>query len=224
MAAAKIAYEKGVEWIEIDVQKSRDGIFYIFHDPGLSRTSNGAGLLSASTSKYIDSLDAGSWFSKEFAGEKIPRLETFLEWAKGKVQVFFDLKTLDVDGVVSIIKKYEFEKDCMVWSMHKSKLRQIAKKYPEIPIKLNKTINVKDFDSIKPKYYEVTLQNVTQQDYEECEKRGIHMMFLDMNTGPHMVEKFKEILKLEPWGCNLDDLASFIKAKEELKDEGVANE
>jgi len=45
LAAIKMAADHGATWIEIDVNISRDAVPVLFHDDGLSRCSNGKGLV-----------------------------------------------------------------------------------------------------------------------------------------------------------------------------------
>ena len=69
MAAIK-AFQSGVSHIEIDVQLSKDGEVILFHDSSLDRTTNGYGKVSYKTLMELKTLDAGSWFSSQFKGEK----------------------------------------------------------------------------------------------------------------------------------------------------------
>ena len=56
IAAYKIALNQGADVVEIDVSKSKDGKFYVFH-PGMERAHLGVPmLLSALPSKIIDKL------------------------------------------------------------------------------------------------------------------------------------------------------------------------
>jgi len=60
-------------WVEFDVRVTQDGKLVLMHDESLSRTTNGTGNVSSRNyTGYIDGLDAGSWFSSSFAGEKVP--------------------------------------------------------------------------------------------------------------------------------------------------------
>ena len=73
------AVEKGAQMIEFDVALTRDDYLVIMHDPTVDRTTNGKGKVSNLTFDKIRALDAGSWFSKKFAGAKVPTLEEVLE-------------------------------------------------------------------------------------------------------------------------------------------------
>ena len=73
------AAEAGVSWVEIDTQLSADGIPVVFHDETVNRCTNGKGKIADLTLAHLKSLDAGSWFSQDFSGEKIPTLSDALD-------------------------------------------------------------------------------------------------------------------------------------------------
>src|SRR5690606_16349844 len=75
----KEAVDLGAHMIEMDVQLSRDGALVIMHDETVDRTTDGTGKVSEMDLEEIRALDAGSWKSQEFAGEKVPVLEEVLE-------------------------------------------------------------------------------------------------------------------------------------------------
>ncbi|MCX7115849.1 MAG: glycerophosphodiester phosphodiesterase [Gammaproteobacteria bacterium] len=80
IAAFDLALACGCQWVEFDVVLSQDKEPFVFHDASLSRTTNGHGLIADVDSVYLNSLDAGNWFSKQFCGEKIPHFRDVLKW------------------------------------------------------------------------------------------------------------------------------------------------
>lgn len=74
MAAFKKAVEAGATWIETDVDVLKDGTPILIHDSSLDRTTNRSGSYYDLTVSDLDDIDAGSWFSPEFSGERIPTL------------------------------------------------------------------------------------------------------------------------------------------------------
>jgi glycerophosphoryl diester phosphodiesterase len=81
MAAFRKAAAMGAECIETDLHLSRDGRLVVMHDATLARTTNGDGLVKNFTFAELRKLDAGSWFSEEFKGERIPVVEDLLDFA-----------------------------------------------------------------------------------------------------------------------------------------------
>jgi glycerophosphoryl diester phosphodiesterase len=78
--------------VELDIQLSKDGKVVAIHDEALDRTTDGRGRVVDHTLREIRKLDAGAWFGRQFAGEKIPTLHEVLELAKGKVLVNVEIK------------------------------------------------------------------------------------------------------------------------------------
>lgn len=74
LAAFRLAAECGYSWVETDVDISADGVPLLLHDTALDRTTSGSGSLYDFTAAELQELDAGSWFSNEFVGERVPTL------------------------------------------------------------------------------------------------------------------------------------------------------
>lgn len=92
MAAVAMALECGAPMIEIDVQYTRDRHMVVFHDDTLERTTDGSGPITDRSLDELLELDAGSWFSPSFAGQKIPKLIDVLEQIRGKAYVNIEIK------------------------------------------------------------------------------------------------------------------------------------
>lgn len=79
MASFDAARRLGAHGVEFDVQQCVDGELVVVHDFTLDRTTNGSGLVVATAVDGLSTLDAGSWFSPDFAGERVPRLSEVLD-------------------------------------------------------------------------------------------------------------------------------------------------
>jgi len=82
IAAFQRALEAGADWVELDIRKTLDKRAVVIHDATVNRTTDGRGRICEMSEGEITSLDAGSWFSDQFAGERVPTLDKALEWAK----------------------------------------------------------------------------------------------------------------------------------------------
>lgn len=79
LASVRAAAEAGATWVEIDVYLIAEGGLVIFHDDTLDRCTNGSGVTREARPTEVAELDAGSWFSADFVGEKVPTLLEALE-------------------------------------------------------------------------------------------------------------------------------------------------
>jgi glycerophosphoryl diester phosphodiesterase len=75
MAAFQNAAGLGVDWLEMDVQMTKDGHLVVIHDKTVNRTTNGTGPVAELTLAEIRALDAGQ-------GEQIPTFQEVLDFSK----------------------------------------------------------------------------------------------------------------------------------------------
>ncbi|MFE3515776.1 glycerophosphodiester phosphodiesterase [Streptomyces sp. NPDC059166] len=86
LAAVDAADRLGIDWVENDVQLTRDGVLVVVHDTTLSRTTDAEEVFPGRapwavkdfTAAEIAKLDAGSWFGARFAGARVPTLTQYL--------------------------------------------------------------------------------------------------------------------------------------------------
>ena len=115
LAAYQLALEQGADFIEPDLQITKDGQLIVLHDVTLERTTNvreifperfrehqeGDSLVrrwhaSDFTLEEIKLLDAGSWFASEFRDARVPTLAEVIEFARGRTGVYPETKAPDV--------------------------------------------------------------------------------------------------------------------------------
>ncbi|QXE00342.1 glycerophosphodiester phosphodiesterase [Terribacillus sp. DMT04] len=82
MAAFQMAERMQADGIETDVQLTKDQVPVLIHDESINRTTNKRGLVRNFTYEQLQQVDAGSWFHRDYAGEKIISLDYFLSWIK----------------------------------------------------------------------------------------------------------------------------------------------
>jgi glycerophosphoryl diester phosphodiesterase len=93
IAAFDKALALGCKYLEFDVMLSADGEPFVFHDDKLKRTTNGKGEIGLVSAEYLQTLDAGKWFSRRFSGEKIPHFSEVLQWLNfSNVQANIEIK------------------------------------------------------------------------------------------------------------------------------------
>jgi glycerophosphoryl diester phosphodiesterase len=100
LAAFRNALTLATDAIELDVQMSRDGQLIVFHDNTLERLTDGQGNILDSDFDYLRSLNAAAHFKDGWpVAQQIPTLREVLELARGRKQVYIEIKTSKRDGV-----------------------------------------------------------------------------------------------------------------------------
>lgn len=92
LASIQTALDLNADMIEIDIHLTKDNKLIVLHDETLERTTNGTGNVSGYTLKELKTLDAGSWFSKEFLGEQLPTLAEVLALINGRAICLIEIK------------------------------------------------------------------------------------------------------------------------------------
>ncbi|MGF6402158.1 glycerophosphoryl diester phosphodiesterase [Pseudomonas frederiksbergensis] len=98
-AAYKLARDLGADYLELDLQRSKDGVLFALHDNNLQRTTDVAtkfperkdSQANEFTIAELKTLDAGSWFNRAYpdrarpgyAGLKILTLDEIIDIAQG---------------------------------------------------------------------------------------------------------------------------------------------
>jgi glycerophosphoryl diester phosphodiesterase len=80
LAAFRVGEQYGYRMFECDVKLSADGVPFLLHDETLDRTTNSQGPADALTWSQLAVLDAGSWHSAPFAGERLLSLQALAQW------------------------------------------------------------------------------------------------------------------------------------------------
>ncbi len=79
LAAFEAAWRAGADLIELDVQLTRDGHVVVIHDDTVDATTDGTGTVTDLTLAEVRALDAGSWFSGAYAGQRVPTFAEVLD-------------------------------------------------------------------------------------------------------------------------------------------------
>ncbi len=189
LAALYKAAEMGAKWVEFDVMLTSDRQAVVIHDFTLDRTTNGHGKVSNTSWQMIQRLDAGSWFSPAFAGEKVPSLEDYVKTAaelglgmnvelKGN---FFSAKLL-AEHVVSALARY-WRHDLprpVVSSFSTSCLQAMHKRAPEISLGWISSKWWRNMATKLEKYHCISLSGeekiLTRDRVEELRSHGKHVL------------------------------------------------
>lgn len=138
-AAFNEAERVGSDGIEIDVHLTRDEEIVVLHDNTVDRTTNGTGLVRDYRLEEIKELDAGSWFSAEHSGERIPTLKEVLEWMKGNtITLNIELKNVTIQypdfekRIVSEIEESGLEDRIIISSFNHYALKRVKELNPKI--------------------------------------------------------------------------------------------
>jgi glycerophosphoryl diester phosphodiesterase/endonuclease/exonuclease/phosphatase family metal-dependent hydrolase len=107
IAAYELALKHGADYVEPDLQLTKDGVLVCLHDTTLERTTNVAQVfpdrarevkgrktwpVADFTLAEIRRLDAGAWKGPQFAGARVPTFQEMIDVVKGKAGIIPETK------------------------------------------------------------------------------------------------------------------------------------
>ena len=208
LASFELALSQGADAIELDARLSADGEVVVVHDPTVDRTTNGHGRVAQLSLTELRTLDAGSFFSEKYRGQKIPLLEEVFETMGKKMFINVELKNYAaphaplVEKVCELIKKHGMEKRIIFSSFLASNLKKAKRLLPEVPRGLlalhgwmgawarSFGFSFGDYAALHPYLTDVTKQQIVRVHRL---KRRVHVW---------TVNKTEDMVRLNTWGVD----------------------
>ncbi|MFF3734999.1 glycerophosphodiester phosphodiesterase [Streptomyces sp. NPDC002476] len=141
LVSDEVARRGGAEYIENDVQPSKDGVPYVLHDSTVDRTTDGKGAVRNLASSQLDALDAGSWFGPSYTGTRIPTLAAQLDDLRSRGgNLLLEIKGAhtrdEVATIVKTIRDHGMTDRVFVQSFEVDALKYTRELAPELPLGL----------------------------------------------------------------------------------------
>jgi glycerophosphoryl diester phosphodiesterase len=180
LVAFELAMKQGAHGIELDVKLSADGEVVVIHDETVERTTNGQGRVSQLSLAALRELDAGSFFSDEFLGEKVPTLVEVFETLgkRGIMNVELTNYSTPRDGladkVCELVQRFGFQDRVLFSSFLPSNLKRTRSLLPDTPrglLALNGWMgwwsrsfgfSFGDYQALHPSVRDTTIQQVAR--------------------------------------------------------------
>ncbi|WP_188388701.1 glycerophosphodiester phosphodiesterase [Priestia taiwanensis] len=222
-----LAYQLGEDmqgdYIEIDLQMTKDGELVALHDETLERTTNGTGLVKDYTLAEIKKLDAGSWFNekypdkakKEYVGLTVPTFDEviekfgkdnkyYIETKSPEVYPGMEEKLLEKLHKHGLVGKDKEASNAIVQSFSPESLKKMHELDKNVPLVQllwyedeSKLATITDEELKKYKEYTIGVgMNFAPIDKTYVQKVREH----DLEIHPYTVNEKEDMKKLLEWG------------------------
>ena len=162
------------------------------HDSRVNRTTNGRVAIKKMSYDVVSQLDYGSWFDTFFTDEKVRRLEDVLVHAKGRGEVYIEIKEAEPKLLLELVQQFEMLEDCFFWCEDIRIMDQLRL--------LNKDVRLMarryDFKTLKatierhqPQVIGFNGLNFTEEELEQCRELGILSMPFYLGSGLEKLQK-----------------------------------
>ena len=137
LASFEEALRQGADAIEFDVQLSADGALVVHHDRTLQRVTGVRRRVADLAWAELAQLDAGAWFRRPFAGERLPTLDDVLRRFGRRTRLMIEIKVDDprqrdeqVDRVIDRVQGLA-SRVCIL-SFDAAALRRVHRRAPQL--------------------------------------------------------------------------------------------
>ncbi|WP_408010083.1 glycerophosphodiester phosphodiesterase [Pseudalkalibacillus sp. A8] len=218
------AYELGEQmkgdYVEVDLQMTKDGELIAMHDETLDRTTDGTGLVKDDTLDEIKQLDAGSWFNEmnpemakaEYEGLQVPTLDEVIEKFGKSANYYIETKSPEVypgmeEKLLETLEKHKLigpnnpSSKVIIQSFSPESLKKLYELDPRIPLVqllwYTSPATITDAELEQYKEYAVGVgMNHNQIDEAYVKKVREH----DLLIHPYTVNEKEDMQKLLDWG------------------------
>ncbi len=136
LAAVRRAIADGADWVEIDVQETRDGQVVVVHDSDFMKLAGDPIRIWDADLERVQQIDVGSWFDPAFSSERVPTLAQVLEEVRGKSQLVIELKYYGHDQaleqrVIDVVEAAGMADEVVVMSLKLPGIQKLKALRPE---------------------------------------------------------------------------------------------
>lgn len=221
MESYRLAKDMGADYLEIDLQETKDGVLVAMHDNNVDRTTNKTGLVKEYTISDLKKLDAGSWFNEEnpskakqqYKGLEVPALEEIFNEFGNQENYYIEIKSPEENKgiekkLIALLEKYHLIGDhssngkVIIQSFSKESLKKISKEYEDIPLiqlfsyENSATITKQELEEVKQ--YAIGIGINYSQLNEEYGKRVLEA---DLLLHPYTVNSKEEVTNAREMGA-----------------------
>lgn len=188
LAAIQASVEELADYVELDVQMTKDQVVVLGHDATLKRVAGINSTIASMTWEELEGLEVGSWFSPEFSGERIPRLEEALDFCKGKIHLNVEIKNVGPDSllpekVVRLIREQGMAEQCVITSTSLDYLERVKRLAPEFKTGYILSAAYGDFYfEERADFISIRASFVNRQVVERAHEQGMGVHVWTVNT------------------------------------------
>ncbi len=137
ISAIEQAIDVGADYIEVDVRQTADGAVVVLHDSNLRRTGGIDREIWEMSLDAAREVDVGSWFSDEFADERIPTLQEAIDTVRGRAHLYIEIKPHRqtprlTDAVVELLQENDLIEGTVIASMNPTVLSEVERLEPAL--------------------------------------------------------------------------------------------
>jgi glycerophosphoryl diester phosphodiesterase len=214
LGAAREAIAAGADYLETDVQLSKDDVLVVAHDSDFSRLAGVARKVWELTYDEIRAIPLGGRSAPEFRGEFTPTFDALLAETKGRIKVNIELKYYGdhqpdlARKVVDALRARGMLGQVVIQCLEYEPLLEVRRLAPEVPTGYLLSFNAKEPSRLAVNFLSVEQKRIDRRFIMNARRQGQQVYAWTVNT----VEDMEHLLDLGIDGLITDQAALARKA------------
>jgi glycerophosphoryl diester phosphodiesterase len=217
LAAVREAIAAGADYVETDVQLSRDGVLVVAHDSDFSRLGGVATKVWELSYEEIRKIPLGRNAAPEFRNEITPTFDELLAETQGRVRVNIELKYYGdhqaelARKVVEAVRARGMLDQVIIQCLEYDPLLEVRQLAPEVPIGYLLSFNAREPARLEVDFLSVEQNRIDRTFILGAHRRGQQVYAWTVNTA----EQLEHLYNLGVDGVITDDPALARRMAEE---------
>jgi glycerophosphoryl diester phosphodiesterase len=196
LAAVREAIAAGADYVETDVQLSRDDVLVVAHDSDFSRLAGVATKVWDLSYEEIRAIPLGARAAPEFRDEVTPTFDALLAETKGRIKVNIELKYYGdhqpglAAKVIDAVRARGMLDQVVIQCLEYEPLMEVRQLAPEVPIGYLLSFNAREPSRLDVDFLSVEQNRLDRTFILRAQRRGQQVCAWTVNTAEDMERLF----------------------------------
>jgi len=186
LAAIELAIKEGADWVEIDVQETREGEVVVIHDRDLKKISgSGLQVFEASLAE-LQNVDIGSWKDPSFSDQRVPTLQQVLALCKNRIKIVIELKYYGQEirlekRVADLVETAGMQDQIVVMSLSYAGIQKMKSIRPQWMVGLLASVAIGDITRLEADFFAINASFANRAFIKQMHRRNLKVMVWTVN-------------------------------------------
>ena len=186
LAALELAIYEGADWVEIDVQETREGAVVVIHDSDLKKIGgSGLKVFEASLAE-LQGVDIGSWKHPSFSDQRVPTLQQVLGLCKNRINILIELKYYGreerlEERVAALVEFAGMQDQIMMMSLSYPGIQKMKAIQPDWKVGLLSSVAMGDITRLDADFFAINANFASRSLIKRAHKRNREVMVWTVN-------------------------------------------
>lgn len=186
LAALELAIKQGADWVEIDVQETRDGEIVVIHDSDLKKIGGSALKVFDASLAELQNVDIGSWKDPSFSDQRVPGLQQVLALCKDRINIVIELKYYGQEAhleesVANLVEAAGMQDQIVLMSLSYPGIQKMKSIRPEWKVGLLSSVVIGDLTRLDVDFFAVNANLAGRAFIKRVHMRGRKVMVWTVN-------------------------------------------